>query len=312
MSKIALVAIGGNSLIKDKNHQTVPDQWKAIQETCSHIASMIQDGWSTVITHGNGPQVGFILLRSELASNVLHTTPLDLCVADTQGAIGFMIQKSLHNEFKRRGLEKWAVTVVTQVLVDKKDKAFRNPTKPIGPFYDEDKARKYQDERGWSIVRDADRGWRRAVPSPMPFRIIEQDAVKTLLDKGMVVVAAGGGGVPVVEENGELREVEAVIDKDYASALLASSIEADLLLISTGIEKVALDFGRPSQRFLDRMTLSETKMYYKERQFPEGSMGPKIEAIISFLEEGGKEAIITNPENIERALLGETGTHIVP
>ena len=223
-----------------------------------------------------------------------------------------MIQKSLYNEFKRRGLKQRAVTVVTQVLVDKGDEAFRNPTKPIGPFYDEEKAKRYRDERGWSIVSDADRGWRRAVPSPRPTRIIELDAVKALLDQGMVVIAAGGGGIPVIEENGELREVEAVIDKDYASALLASSIRADLFLISTGVEKVALNFGRPNQRLLDRMTLDEAKKYYEAGQFPEGSMGPKIEAIIHFLEKGGNEAIVTNPENIELALLGEKGTHITP
>lgn len=312
MAKIAVVAIGGNSLIKDQEHQTVPDQFEAIRETCAHIASMIERGWNVVITHGNGPQVGFSLLRSELTSHVLHTVPLDSCVADTQGTIGYMIQQCLYNEFKRRGIKKQAVTVVTQVLVDKNDPAFQNPTKPIGPFYDEDKAKSYRKERGWNIKEDSGRGWRRVVPSPIPVGIIELDAAKTLANLGFVAVVVGGGGIPVIEENGELSGIEAVIDKDYASSLLAIGIKADLFLISTSVEKVALNFGKPDQRLLDKMTLEEAKKYYEEGHFPPGSMGPKIQAIINFLERGGKEAIITNPENIERALLGETGTHILP
>jgi len=312
MEKVAVVAIGGNSLIKDKDHQTVPDQFEATRETCVHIASMIEQGWNVVITHGNGPQVGFILLRSELASHVLHTVPLDSCGADTQGAIGYMIQQCLYNEFERRGIKKQAATVVTQVLVDKNDSAFQNPTKPIGPFYDEEKAKRYRDERGWDIIEDVGRGWRRVVPSPIPLRIIEQDAVKTLIDQGFVVIAVGGGGIPVIEEDGELKGAEAVIDKDYASSLLAIGIKADLFLISTAVEKVAINYGKPNQKWLDKMTLDEAKKYYEEDHFPPGSMGPKIQAIIDFLEKGGKEAIITNPENIERALRGETGTRILP
>jgi len=312
MAKIAVVAIGGNSLIKDEEHQTVPDQFEAIRGTCVHIANMIEQGWKVVLTHGNGPQVGFSLLRSELTSHVLHTVPLDSCVADTQGTIGYMIQQCLCNEFKRRGINKEAVTVVTQVLVDKKDPAFQNPTKPIGPFYDEEKAERYRKERGWNIKEDSGRGWRRAVPSPVPVCIIEHDAVKTLANRGFVVVAVGGGGIPVIQDDGELNGIEAVIDKDYASSLLAIGIKADLFLITTPVEKVALNFGKPNQKLLDRMTLEEAKRYYAEGHFPPGSMGPKIQAIINFLEGGGKEAIITNPENIERALLGETGTHILP
>jgi carbamate kinase len=312
MAKTAVVAIGGNSLIKDKDHQSVPDQFKATRETCKHIANMIENGWNVVITHGNGPQVGFILLRSELASNVLHTVPLDSCGADTQGAIGYMIQQALYNEFQRRGIRKQAVTIITQVLVDKNDAAFKNPTKPIGPFYDEKKATKYQAEQSWNIIEDAGRGWRRVVASPTPIRIVELEAIKRLLEKAFVVIAVGGGGIPVVEHENELKGAEAVIDKDYASSLLAIGIKADLLLISTAVEKVALNFGEKTQKFLDKMTLAEARKFHKEGHFPPGSMGPKIEAIVSFLEKGGKEALITNPENIELALQGKTGTRIVP
>ncbi len=312
MGKVAVVAIGGNSLIKDKDHQTVPDQFETTRETCTHIAGMIEKGWDVVITHGNGPQVGFILLRSEIASNVLHTVPLDSCGADTQGAIGYMIQQSLHNEFRKRNMDKQATTVVTQVVVDKDDIAFKRPTKPIGPFYDERKAKEYSEKRGWSIMEDAGRGWRRVVPSPIPLEIVERDAIKSLIDKGFVVIAVGGGGIPVViDENGDLYGVEAVIDKDYASSLLATSINADLFLISTAVEKVSLNFGKPNQKDLDVMALSEAQRYYNEGHFPPGSMGPKIKAVIDFLKKGGKEAIITTPECIELALEGKMGTKII-
>ncbi len=311
--KVAVVAIGGNSLIKDKKHQTVPDQYEATKETCIHIADMIESGWEVVITHGNGPQVGFILMRSELASHVLHTVPLDSCGADTQGAIGYMLQKALYNEFKRRGLDKQAATVVTQVLVDRNDPAFQNPTKPIGPFVEKAAALKKKDEEGWDVVEDAGRGWRRVVPSPLPRRIIERDAIRQLIEAGCVVIAVGGGGIPVVEdEEGNLIGAEAVIDKDYASSLLASSIDADLLLISTSVEKVALNYRQPDQRWLDTMTVAEARKYLEEGHFAPGSMRPKIRAIIQFLERGGQEALVTSPENIARALLGQTGTKIVP
>ena len=312
MAKVAVVAIGGNSLIKDKDHQTVPDQFAATRETCIHIADMIERGWEVVITHGNGPQVGFILMRSELASRVLHTVPLDSCGADTQGALGYMIQQTLGNEFEKRGIQKPIVTVVTQVVVDKDDPAFENPSKPIGPFYDEARAKRYRDEEGWRIMEDAGRGWRRVVPSPIPMRIVEQEAMKVLIGLGFVVIGVGGGGIPVVEEDGSLRGVEAVIDKDYASGLLATGIKADLFLISTAVEKVALNYGKPNQIDLARMTLSEAKNYLQEGHFPPGSMGPKIKAVIKFLEEGGEEALITSPENLARALRGEMGTRITP
>jgi carbamate kinase len=311
MSKTAVIAIGGNSLIKDEKHQTVPDQFEAARENCAPIASMIEQGWKIAITHGNGPQIGFILLRSELASHVLHTVPLDSCGAETQGSIGYMLQQSLNNELKSRGINKQIATVVTQVVVKKNDPAFKNPTKPIGPFYEEDKAEKCEKVRGWSMVEDAGRGWRRVVPSPMPIRIIEQDVIKTLINQGIIVIGVGGGGIPVVEKAGKLKGVEAVIDKDLASALLAVGIKADIFLISTAVEKVALNFGKPNERALDKMTLAEAKRYYKEGHFPSGSMGPKIQAVINYLQNGGKKALITNPNNVERALLGETGTWIV-
>ena len=311
--RIAVVAIGGNSLIKDKQHRTIPDQYEAARETCVHIAGMIEQGWNVAIGHGNGPQVGFILRRSELARHVLHEVPLDFCGADTQGAIGYMLQQNLYNEFKRRGIQKRAVTVVTQVLVDKDDPAFQNPTKPIGSFMDEGEARRRAEAEGWNVVEDAGRGWRRVVPSPLPQRVVERDAVKELLDAGFVVITVGGGGIPVIEdEDGRLVGTAAVIDKDYASSLLAQSIGADLLLISTAIEKVSLNFGKPNQVDLDQMTVTEAKRYMEEGHFAAGSMLPKIQAIVWFLEAGGKEAIITNPEKIERALIGETGTRIVP
>lgn len=313
MKKVAVVAIGGNSLIKDPAHQTVPDQYAAAHETCIHIAGMIEQGWNVAIGHGNGPQVGFILRRSELARHELHEVPLDFCGADTQGAIGYMLQQNLYNEFRRRGLNKQAATVVTQVLVDRSDPAFKNPTKPIGSFMSEEDARKRWELEGWDVVEDAGRGWRRVVPSPLPVRVIERDAVKELIDAGFVVITVGGGGIPVVEdEQGNLVGVAAVIDKDYASSLLANSIGADLLLISTAVEKVALNYGKPNQRWLDQMTVAEAKQYMAEGHFAPGSMKPKIQASIWFLERGGREALITNPENIERALEGKTGTRIVP
>ncbi len=312
MSKVAVVAIGGNSLIKDKEHQTVKDQYEAIKETCHHIAKLIELGYETVITHGNGPQVGFILLRSELARDKIHPVPIDSADADTQGAIGYNIQMALGNEFQRKGIKKNVVTVVTQIVVDKEDPAFRNPTKPIGPFYSREEAERGRKQYGWEIIEDAGRGYRRAVPSPKPKRIVELEAIETLIRNGFVVVAAGGGGIPVIEEEGELRGIEAVIDKDYASSLLASRVGAQLFLISTSVEKVCLYFNTPEQRQIDLMSLREAEQYLSQGHFPEGSMAPKIRAVISFLKAGGKEAIITTPEKIEEAIKGITGTRIIP
>lgn len=312
MTKLAVVAVGGNSLISDETHRTVPDQYDAACESMRHIAAMIQAGWQVVVTHGNGPQVGFILRRSELARHELHEVPLDSCGADTQGAIGYMFQKALHNEFKRLGLHQQAVTVVTQVLVDPQDPAFQKPSKPIGSFMKEAEAREKMEKEKWTMVEDAGRGWRRVVASPKPQRILERDAIETLIRQGFVVIAVGGGGIPVVEDAaGNLQGMEAVIDKDYASALLANVLPADVFIISTAVEKVALNYNQPDQRWLDQLTLAEAKQYAAAGHFHKGSMGPKIEACIAFLERGGQQAIITNPENLSRALRGETGTRLV-
>jgi len=314
--KIAVVAIGGNSLIKDKSHQTVEDQYQAAKETTQHIADMIETGWDVAIGHGNGPQVGFILRRSEIAHKVegMHEIPLEVCGADTQGAIGYSLQQNLQNELHRRGIQKPVATVITQVLVDKEDPAFKNPTKPIGGFMDETEADKRTADLGWNVVEDAGRGWRRVVPSPLPKEVVELDSVKALIDNEGVVITVGGGGIPVIDNgDGEYVGTAAVIDKDYACSLLASKINADLLLISTAVEKVALNFGIPDQEWVDRMTLSEAQGYLAEgTHFAKGSMAPKIQAILWFLEVGGKQALITDPVNIGRALKGETGTWIVP
>ena len=311
--RVAVVAIGGNSLIKDKQHRTVQDQYQAAGETCSHIADMIAAGWDVAIGHGNGPQVGFILRRSELARHELHEVPLDVCGADSQGAIGYALQQNLYNEFARRGMDKRAATVITQVLVDRDDPAFKHPSKPIGSFMDQSEAQNRQEKEGWDVVEDAGRGWRRVVPSPIPVAVIELEAVKELIAKGVVAITVGGGGIPVIKDkDGKLEGIAAVIDKDFASSLLAQQIGADLLLISTAVEQVSLNFGQPNQTTIDRMTVAEAKQYIQEGHFAPGSMLPKIQAIIRFLEAGGKEALITDPPNIKRALQGETGTWIVP
>ena len=313
--KLAVVAIGGNSLIRDAKKVTVEDQYLAAKETTRHIADMIEAGWNVAIGHGNGPQVGFILRRSEIAHRVegMHEVPLEVCGADSQGAIGYALQQNLQNEFKRRGIKKPVATVVTQVLVDKDDKAFEHPTKPIGGFMEEAEAKQRESELGWSVVEDAGRGWRRVVASPIPQDVVELASVKELLKAGHTVITVGGGGIPVIQEGDELKGIAAVIDKDYASSLLAREIKADLFLISTAVEKVAVNYGKPDQKWLDKLTVSEAKSYLAEGvHFAKGSMAPKIQAILWYLEAGGKQALITNPENIGRALKGETGTWIVP
>jgi carbamate kinase len=313
--KVAVVAIGGNSLIKDKQHQSVEDQYAAAKETTYHIADMIEAGWDVAIGHGNGPQVGFILRRSEIAHKAegMHEIPLDVCGADSQGAIGYSLQQTLQNWLFQRKINKNVATVITQVLVDREDPAFKNPTKPIGSFMDEAEAKRRERDMSWSVVEDAGRGWRRVVASPQPKEVVELDTVKALINAGVIVITVGGGGIPVIDTgNGDYAGVAAVIDKDFASSLLARQINADLFLISTAVEKVALNYGKPDEKWLDKLTLAEAKQYLAEgKHFAKGSMAPKIQAIIWYLENGGKQALITNPENIGRALKGETGTWIV-
>jgi carbamate kinase len=313
--KLAVVAIGGNSLILDSQHQSVEDQETALRETAHHIADMVEQGWDVAIGHGNGPQVGFVLRRSEIAAKVegMHEVPLDVCGADTQGAIGYELQQALQNELHHRGIKKRCATIITQVLVDQNDPAFKNPSKPIGSFMDQPEATRRKNEMGWSVVEDAGRGWRRVVPSPQPQEIVEQTTIEAVLKEGIIVITVGGGGIPVIDVgNGEYRGTAAVIDKDFASSLLAREVKADLFLIATAVEKVAINFGKPNQQWLDKLTLAEAKQYLAEgTHFAKGSMAPKMQAIIWFLEAGGKHAIITNPENLGRALRGETGTHIV-
>ena len=310
--KTIVVAIGGNSLIKDEEHRSVPDQYAAVVETARHITDLIESGFRVVITHGNGPQVGFILLRSEHSRGMLHEVPLDSIGADTQGAIGYQIQQAMQNEFRRRGLKKSVVTVVTQTLVDQNDPAFQKPSKPIGQFYKKEEAEDRMRVEKWSMIEDAGRGWRRVVPSPKPVRVIEAEVIRELVEGGVVVVGAGGGGIPVVQdEQGNLRGVAAVIDKDLASAALAKEIGADLLVISTAVEKVCLEYGKPNQRTVDRMTVGEAKRYMAEGHFKPGSMLPKVQACVQFIENGGTEALITSPEVLPDALAGKTGTRVV-
>jgi carbamate kinase len=312
---LAVIAIGGNSLIKDRHHLTVQDQHEAARATTRRIADMIEEGWDTVITHGNGPQVGFILRRSEIAHKVaqMHEVPLEVCDADSQGAIGYALQQNLQNELFMRRINKSCVTLITQVRVDQEDPDFANPTKPIGGFMTESEARECA-AQGLKVFEDAGRGWRRLVASPMPVEVVELDSIKVLIEAGVIVIAVGGGGIPVIDRGGgEYIGVPAVIDKDYASSLLARLIHSDLFLISTSVEKVALNFRKPDEQPIDRMTLEEARRYLAEGvHFAGGSMAPKIQACIWYLEAGGKAAIITNPENIGRALQGETGTWIVP
>ncbi len=313
MQRTVVVAIGGNSLITDRSHQSVPDQYHAIEHTCGHLTALLRDPEvRLVITHGNGPQVGFILQRSEIASATLHQVPLDSCVADTQGAIGYQLQRALRNAFDQVGLRRQAVTVVTQVLVDAADPAFQHPSKPIGSFLARERAEEHRVKDGWHVAEDAGRGWRRLVSSPRPISILEIDAVRALLDAGFVVVAAGGGGIAVVRDaDGELSGATAVVDKDLASSLLARELRADLLLISTAVEHVFLDWGKPTQRPVLSMTAAEARRWMAEGHFKAGSMLPKVEAVVSFVEGGGKEGVITDPAHLAEALAGRAGTRVV-
>jgi carbamate kinase len=309
---LVVIAIGGNSLIKDHEHMDVLDQYRVAGETAGYIVPIVKQGYRVLITHGNGPQVGFILLRSELARNVVHQVPLANCVADTQGSIGMQIAQSLQNEFLQQELEQQVVALVTQVVVDEQDPCFENPSKPIGPFMGEEEARQREEEDGWVVGEDAGRGWRRLVPSPTPLQIIELPAIRTLLDNGTLVIAGGGGGIPVVyRADGALRPRPAVIDKDATSCLLASELGASIFIISTDVDKVSLNFGTQEQVEIDRLNVKECRQHLAAGHFAAGSMQPKIESAIAFLEQGGEEVIITQPQNLQADPQKICGTHIV-
>ena len=311
-AKTAVIAVGGNSLIADKDHPEIKHQWDAVRETAQHIAALVEQGWQVVVTHGNGPQVGFIMRRNELAAHEVHETPLDLIGADTQGSIGYMLQQALDNSMRERRINKTVITLVTQTLIDTNDPAFEHPSKPVGSFMD---ARKTQElvAQGWQVVEDAGRGFRRVVPSPKPLEIVEIGAIRAMIKEGYVVIACGGGGIPVFRNpSGELRGVDAVIDKDLASSLLATGIGADLFIISTAVPQVAINFNTPQQQDLTYMTLAEAHQYLEEGQFAAGSMQPKIEAVVNFIERGGPQALITDPANITNALENKGGTWITP
>uniref|UniRef100_A0A7C4VSJ5 Carbamate kinase n=1 Tax=Fervidobacterium thailandense TaxID=1008305 RepID=A0A7C4VSJ5_9BACT len=311
MKKLAVVAIGGNAVNRPGEEPTAENMIRNLAETANYLATMLED-YDIVITHGNGPQVGNILVQQDLAKHVIPPFPLDVNDAQTQGSLGYMISLTLRNELKKKGIKREVVALVTQIIVSKDDPGFAKPSKPVGPFYSKEEAERLAIEKGWIMKEDAGRGWRRVVPSPQPLDIVEKDVIKMLVENDVIVIAAGGGGIPVIEENGYLHGVEAVIDKDRASALLAKEINADVLIILTGVEKVCLNYKKPDQVELDRLTVEEAKRYLAEGQFPSGSMGPKIEAAIDFVSATGRECIITDMAVLDKALKGETGTRVVP
>jgi carbamate kinase len=308
--KTIVVALGGNAVVRAKQKGTYEEQLANVTETCRHIVGMIKLGYRVIVTHGNGPQVGAILLQNEAAKDTVPAMPLDVCGAESQGFIGYMLQRVLRNELKKAGVNQPTVTLITQVVVDEKDPAFDNPTKPVGPFYKEAEAKEHMKEKKWAMVEDSGRGWRRVVPSPDPVDILEKEEIKQLVESDVVVIAAGGGGIPVIRKPKALEGTEAVIDKDLAAERLAAAVKADMLIILTDVEKVAVDYGKPSQKWLDSITLAEAQAYHDEGQFPPGSMGPKMLAAIRFLKNGGERVIITKPESARDALRGKTGTHI--
>jgi carbamate kinase len=310
--KTAVVALGGNAITQKEQEDTIENQFRNTTQSLSGVVELIKDGFNLAITHGNGPQVGNVIYRVELARGKAPYLPIYICVADTEGGMGYMLEQCLRNKLKQENIQREVATVVTQVIVNKEDLSIKNPTKFIGQFYNKEEAENFARERGWIVKKDANRGWRRVVPSPIPLEIVEKDSIKVLVENGSIVIAAGGGGVPVFKkEDGTLRGLDAVIDKDRASAVLARDIGAELLLILTEVEKVALHFGTPQQKELDKMTLEEAKRYLREGHFPEGSMGPKIESAIQFLESGGKEVIITSIPKAYDSVKRKAGTRII-
>lgn len=311
MGKKIVVALGGNAILQPGQFGTIDEQRHNVDVTAEAIAELIRRGHQVVVTHGNGPQVGNILIQNEEASDQVPAMPLDVCGAESQGQIGYMIQQSLHNRLHALGIDKPVVTVVTQVVVDPQDPAFQNPTKPVGPFYTKEKAEELMAAKGWVIKEAGAKGWRRVVPSPQPKAIFERDSVRALINSGAVVIASGGGGIPVKEERGLLTGVEAVIDKDLAGERLAHDVGAEVFIILTDVEQAALNFGTPEQKNLSRMTLVEAAQYAREGHFKAGSMGPKVEAARRFVANGGEQAIITSLHKAVEALEGRAGTVIV-
>jgi carbamate kinase len=313
VTRTAVVAIGGNALVTDNAHGSIADQFAAAHRVAREIAAMAAAGWTVVVTHGNGPQAGFILRRSDIVASIDTSIPrigLDVAVADSQGGIGYIVGNALTNELRAAGVNRKVVAVITHTVVEAGDPAFSNPTKPIGSFYTEREAEQLKASERWAMVEDAGRGYRRVVASPRPKRILEVEAIAALVREGFMVIAAGGGGIPVVEDAAGFRGVEAVVDKDFASSLLAAGLSADLFVITTGVPKVAVDFGKPTQRFLDTITVDEVERHLAAGQFPPGSMGPKIQAALDFLTAGGREVLITSPDQLSSALRGETGTRL--
>lgn len=310
MTRTVLLSLGGNAIQPGRGAGSIGEQFRVTQRTMAHVADLLEAGARVILTHGNGPIVGNILIRNELARDRIPPVTLDVCGADSQGGIGYMIQQSLQNCLRARRIPRPVATVLTQVVVDPRDPAFQHPTKPIGPFYTEAEAARLTARQGWTMAEDSGRGMRRVVPSPRPLRIVEESVIRSLFEAGHVVVAAGGGGIPVVEEGGALRGVEAVVDKDLTSVLLALAVRVDTLVNVTAVDQVALDFGRPTMRRLSRLLLADARRHLEAGQFPEGSMGPKIRAAIQFLEGGGREVIITSPPLIRESLEGRAGTRI--
>jgi carbamate kinase len=309
LQPLTVVALGGNAIINAKQRGTSEEQFDNVNTTTEHLAQLIGQGFRLVITHGNGPQVGNLLIQHEAGKNTVPALPMDVCGAQSQGQIGYMISQSLRNHLKRLGIKKSVATIVTQVEVDPKDIAFKQPSKPVGPFYDQAWAAQAK-ENGFDVIEDAGRGYRRVVPSPIPEHIVEVDAIKILVQQGAIVIASGGGGVPVIKKEDKYHGVEAVIDKDYAGELLAYELGAELFVILTDVEKVALNFNKPDQQSLDHMTVSEARQYFDQGHFAKGSMGPKVQACIKFIQHGGKKAIITHPFKVLEAIEGTTGTVI--